>query len=205
MPYVRQRAAFPSRSLDRAPAAEEKMTIHKEVTGVDTRGVVAQNTPLTLAEGFPSGQRDQTVNLTAQPSEVRILPPPPDRIISGRGGGPASPFALWRVFSPGGCSSMVEPQPSKLMMWVRFPSPAPIIGDIRRHLRAAETGCPAHIAQSVEHFLGKEEVTGSNPVMGSIFLAGGRSIRRQVACGPGGVVSPGASNPAYRILNHRLN
>ena len=50
-----------------------------------------------------------------------------------------------------GRSSMVEPQPSKLMMWVRSPSPAP----------------NAHIAQSVEHFLGKEEVTGSNPVMGS--------------------------------------
>ena len=28
----------------------------------------------------------------------------------------------------------------------------------------------AHVAQSVEHFLGKEEVTGSNPVMGSILL-----------------------------------
>lgn len=28
----------------------------------------------------------------------------------------------------------------------------------------------AHIAQSVEHFLGKEEVTGSNPVMGSSHL-----------------------------------
>ena len=27
----------------------------------------------------------------------------------------------------------------------------------------------AHIAQSVEHFLGKEEVTGSNPVVGSMF------------------------------------
>ena len=27
--------------------------------------------------GFPSGQRDQTVNLTAQPSKVRILPQPP--------------------------------------------------------------------------------------------------------------------------------
>ena len=27
----------------------------------------------------------------------------------------------------------------------------------------------AHVAQSVEHFLGKEEVTGSNPVMGSIL------------------------------------
>ena len=25
----------------------------------------------------------------------------------------------------------------------------------------------AHIAQTVEHFLGKEEVTGSSPVMGS--------------------------------------
>ncbi len=25
----------------------------------------------------------------------------------------------------------------------------------------------AHIAQAVEHFLGKEEVTGSNPVVGS--------------------------------------
>jgi hypothetical protein len=30
-----------------------------------------------LSEGFPSGQREQTVNLSAQPSEVRILPPPP--------------------------------------------------------------------------------------------------------------------------------
>jgi hypothetical protein len=30
-----------------------------------------------VMEGFPSGQRDQTVNLTAQPSKVRILPPPP--------------------------------------------------------------------------------------------------------------------------------
>ena len=28
----------------------------------------------------------------------------------------------------------------------------------------------AHIAQLVEHFLGKEEVTGSNPVMGSICI-----------------------------------
>ena len=50
---------------------------------------------------------------------------------------------------------MVEPQPSKLMMWVRSPSPAPV-------------WVSAHIAQSVEHFLGKEEVTGSNPVVGSI-------------------------------------
>ena len=56
-----------------------------------------------------------------------------------------------------GRSSMVEPQPSKLMMWVRSPSPAP------KYL-----GCvPAHIAQQVEHFHGKEEVTGSTPDVGS--------------------------------------
>src|SRR4026208_1777597 len=42
----------------------------------------------------------------------------------------------------GGCSSMVEPQPSKLMAWVRFPSPAPV---------------KAHVAQLVEHVLGKDE------------------------------------------------
>ena len=28
-------------------------------------------------EGFPSGQREQTVNLPAQPTEVQIPPPPP--------------------------------------------------------------------------------------------------------------------------------
>ena len=31
----------------------------------------------------------------------------------------------------------------------------------------------AHIAQSVEHFLGKEEVTGSNPVMSSTIVPAG--------------------------------
>ena len=114
-----------------------------------------------IAEGFPSGQRDQTVNLTAPPSEVRILPPPPGR---GPGG-------------KRGCGSMVEPQPSKLMMWVRFPSPAPSVGQgVGQVSRPGESEMvdfrapfQAHIAQSVEHFLGKEEVIGSNPIMGSSF------------------------------------
>ena len=52
---------------------------------------------------------------------------------------------------------MVEPQPSKLMTWVRFPSPAP-----------DGLVTTAHVAQSVEHVLGKDEVTGSIPVVGSI-------------------------------------
>ncbi len=55
-----------------------------------------------------------------------------------------------------GRSSMVEPQPSKLMMWVRSPSPAP-------YYQGSES---AHIAQQVERFHGKEEVTGSTPVVG---------------------------------------
>ena len=29
-----------------------------------------------ILEGYPSGQREQTVNLPALPSQVRILPPP---------------------------------------------------------------------------------------------------------------------------------
>ena len=67
-----------------------------------------------------------------------------------------------------------EPQPSKLMMWVRFPSPAPkadvaAVAEVVEVVEVVEArGLPsAHIAQSVEHFLGKEEVTGSNPVVGS--------------------------------------
>ncbi len=44
--------------------------------GVDIWRIIPENASSFL-EGFPSGQRGQTVNLLAQPSEVRILPPPP--------------------------------------------------------------------------------------------------------------------------------
>src|SRR6516165_8892057 len=44
---------------------------------VDTPGVSQDNSRLLSAEGYPSGQRGQTVNLLAMPSKVRILPPPP--------------------------------------------------------------------------------------------------------------------------------
>jgi hypothetical protein len=39
----------------------------------------------------------------------------------------------------------------------------------------------AHVAQSVEHFLGKEEVTGSNPVVGFPDLAHrlGEKVKRK--------------------------
>ena len=98
--------------------------------------------------------------------------PPPSTRMNSEGG---------RTGRMRGCSSMVEPQPSKLMMWVRFPSPAPFIKEAEERVKRKEqrekqpptfhfplfSGSDAHIAQSVEHFLGKEEVIGSIPIMGS--------------------------------------
>ena len=67
---------------------------------------------------------------------------------------------------------MVEPQPSKLMVWVRFPSPAPSAPVMRVSLEVGlgfdSEIAAAHVAQSVEHVLGKDEVTGSIPVVGSM-------------------------------------
>ena len=72
-----------------------------------------------------------------------------------------------------GVVQRLEPQPSKLMMWVRFPSPAPVqaAAIVFRERNGSRSLVleSAHIAQSVEHFLGKEEVTGSIPVVGTIF------------------------------------
>ncbi len=63
----------------------------------------------------------------------------------------------------GGYSLVVEPQPSKLMMRVRFPLPAPgFVGCAMRF---------ALVAQLVEHTLGKGEVSGSNPLKSSITKA----------------------------------
>ena len=63
------------------------------------------------------------------------------------------------------------------MVRVRFPLPAPNTVLVESGSKLTNPNklakCEfcrlsfAHIAQSVEHFLGKEEVTGSNPVMSS--------------------------------------
>ncbi len=78
-----------------------------------------------------------------------------------------------------GCSSMVEPQPSKLKTRVRSPSPACYIrisiaalfalNDCRRKVAedAAAPAALAAVAQLVERVLGKDEVTGPNPVSSS--------------------------------------
>ena len=55
-----------------------------------------------------------------------------------------------------GVAQLVERQPSKLNVAGSNP--------------VARSPVPAHLAQSVEHFLGKEEVTGSIPVVGFEWL-----------------------------------
>ncbi len=59
-----------------------------------------------------------------------------------------------------GCSSVVELQPSKLVV----EGSNPFARSIKMHRRER-----AAVAQSVEHFLGKEEVMGSIPISSSIF------------------------------------
>ena len=114
---------------------------------------------------YPSGQRGQTVNLLAYAF-----------------GGSNPPLATIR---PRGNSSAVERQPSKLGVAGSNP--------VSRSMVSLAAGRPgagrawtwdvieAHVAQSVEHVLGKDGVTGSSPVMGSSPLA-----RRRVSAARGG-------------------
>ena len=54
----------------------EQLTCNQQVGG--SNPFASSNQLKWLKWGrFPSGQREQTVNLSAKPSEVRILPSPP--------------------------------------------------------------------------------------------------------------------------------
>ncbi len=56
----------------------EQLICNQQVAG--SSPIVGSNrflTGLIIMEEFPSGQREQTVNLLAPPSLVRIQPPPP--------------------------------------------------------------------------------------------------------------------------------
>ncbi len=61
---------------------------------------------------------------------------------------------------------MVESRPSKPL--VAGSSPVSRSGGGRQG--DSPLVLQAHVAQSVEHILGKDEVTGSNPVVGSFFM-----------------------------------
>ena len=102
----------------------------------------------------------QLVGLITRRSQVRVLPPQPNKY------GPLVKRSRHRPFtavtgvrfpyeSPCGCSSMVEFRPSKPAVRVRSPSPAPF-------------DYPGTIAQLGEHLPYKQGVTGSSPVSPTI-------------------------------------
>jgi hypothetical protein len=134
---------------------------------------------------YPSGQRGQTVNLLANAFGGSN----PPLATSGGSGfdveigdrGRSTPRGSTSKPDPMICgnSSAVERQPSKLGVAGSNPvsrsrhSGAGCVAERppRRATATARFGSMsgAHVAQSVEHVLGKDGVTGSSPVMGSIF------------------------------------
>ena len=103
---------------------------------------------------YPSGQRGQTVNLLAY--AFGGSNPPLPTTVTG---------AAWaaRVEGGRGNSSAVERQPSKL--GVAGSNPVSRSSLAARECEGVATS--AHVAQSAERVLGKDEVSGSNPDMGS--------------------------------------
>src|SRR5258706_6944888 len=97
---------------------------------------------------YPSGQRGQTVNLLAY---------------AFGGSNPPLP-----TIHPGGNSSAVERQPSKLGVAGSNPVSRSRAFDGHQPTRFT-AWTKAHVAQLAEHALGKGEVSGSIPDMGSIY------------------------------------
>ena len=104
---------------------------------------------------YPSGQRGQTVNLLAN---------------AFGGSNPPLPTIPWgegfRTERTRGNSSAVERQPSKLGVAGSNP-----VSRSSRQVGSVDTAIGrAHVAQLAERVLGKDEVSGSSPDMGSITL-----------------------------------
>ena len=106
---------------------------------------------------YPSGQRGQTVNLLAY--AFGGSNPPLPTIVAGAMRPARAEGGLRKArVAPhtGGNSSVVERQPSKLGVAGSNP------------VSRSNSCICAHVAQSVERVLGKDEVSGSIPDMGSI-------------------------------------
>ena len=124
---------------------------------------------------YPSGQRGQTVNLLAYAFGGSNPPLPtivPSVVCTGWIAGGLSEVRVaptraatvrmvvqWMPGNVRGNSSAVERQPSKLGVAGSNPVSR------SRH----ESVLRAHVAQLAERVLGKDEVSGSNPDMGSSF------------------------------------
>ena len=101
---------------------------------------------------YPSGQRGQTVNLLAY---------------AFGGSNPPLPTILADIAGTieRGNSSAVERQPSKLGV----AGSNPVSRSRLRRSVGLRMSDRAHVAQLAERVLGKDEVSGSSPDMGSIF------------------------------------
>ena len=124
----------------------EQLICNQQVAG--SSPIASSSLVIYRLEGFPSGQREQTVNLPAEPTEVRILPPPPGIFEIEIGG--SSSVARASAFQAEGRG---------------FESRFPLQIFIKYGQKSIKD-C-AHVAQLVEHILGKDEVTSSILVVGS--------------------------------------
>jgi hypothetical protein len=106
-----------------------------------------------FSDGFPSGQREQTVNLSSLTSKVRILPRPPKCQLSNKKCKSRIHTAFMMNRTYAGVAQLVELQPSKL--------------DVAGSRPVSRSSNGAHVAQLAEHVLGKDEVTRSIRVVGS--------------------------------------
>ena len=117
----------------------------------------------TPSESCPSGQREQAVNLPAYAyagsnPALSTNPAAGTKRLGAR--------SLRRVSRLAGVAQLVERQPSKLNVEGSNPfSRSVIAGPPGSHVSVATI--KAHLAQMVEHVLGKDEVTSSILVVGS--------------------------------------
>jgi hypothetical protein len=143
-------------------SGEEQLPCKQWVGGSNPPASASSTKGLQVREQagrYPSGQRGQTVNLLAD--AFGGSNPPLPTIAPGAG-------KMSR--RERGNSSAVERQPSKLGVAGSNP--------VSRSTRVSATslrernGSPirAHVAQLAERVLGKDEVSGSSPDMGSIFI-----------------------------------
>src|SRR6476661_2826314 len=141
------------------------------------------------AERYPSGQREQTVNLPANayggsnpPLSIRAMITH-DRMTTrgsssggrarafqarGRGFDSRLPLPLTYDRIPSASNREKPREASPTEARGLGPSEERSARRARAPHGAPGELCRAHVAQAAEHFLGKEEVTGSNPVVGSI-------------------------------------
>jgi hypothetical protein len=137
---------------------------------------------------YPSGQRGQTVNLLAYAFGGSNPPLPTMRF--GPSAGDVDVKDASRE-STGGNSSAVERQPSKLGVAGSNPVSRSMVwraaGGWEVPPLAAANGF-AHVAQLAEHALGKGEVSGSIPDMGSrmAWRAAGRGAAGPASPAPAG-------------------